>query len=144
MTCDMCHKLPAADDQNLCKPCEYTLALLALSIPMTEQERDERAQARLTAIITHAVTGLAVDDLAERIQWCRQHNVHGAVAHFDNDDDTIRLEFGGRPLAVIDRAVLLEDDPTFAPVYVPDLEHVPDEWSDEWTDDSTDEWSDDE
>lgn len=97
--------------------------------PHAADEFPPAAQQRLRALIEHVVAGLTDADRAERIAWCRDHNQHGVRAIFNDDDGTITLTWGGSRLAVLDAAVLYDDNPRFAAAFMPDLDRgVPDEW----------------
>ena len=94
---------------------------------MTDDQLDAAMWSRLQGLLEHAVNGLDPADRQERAEWCRENNTHGVRAHF-NDPTTIRLEWGGRLLAVIDREVLTGDSP-FRTDFIPKApDTVPPKW----------------
>lgn len=82
---------------------------------------------RVQYIISSSIAGLDEEDRAERIAYCRRNDLHGVTCFEDAGD--LRLEWGGRPLAVVPRSVF-DDEALHGPppvaVFTPD---VPDDLS---------------
>ncbi|HUL99427.1 MAG TPA: hypothetical protein VLU24_08420 [Mycobacterium sp.] len=70
---------------------------------------DGNFDARLQILLRHALAQLDPADLAERIQWCREHTDHGVTMHLDDADDLLEFRWGGRCLALVYRRVLDDD-----------------------------------
>lgn len=88
---------------------------------------DAALDMRIADIISTSIAGLDPIDRAERIDYCRRNDLHGVTAHDDAGD--MRLEWGGRPLAVVPRSVFDDEallEPLPAPAFLPD---VPDDAS---------------
>ncbi|GAA1786235.1 hypothetical protein [Actinomadura chokoriensis] len=68
---------------------------------------------KLRTIITASIVGLSDTDRTERIAWCRSTGQHG-VTMFD-EGDMIRLDWGGRTLAAVERAILADDSTELPP-----------------------------
>ena len=95
-----------------------------------EQPLPARFAEKLRQVIATALANLPADDLAERIDYCRTTGVAGCVAH--PEGESIRIEWGGRDLAVIERDLLADDVADLPPgewisTDVPDI--VPPAWS---------------
>jgi hypothetical protein len=92
---------------------------------MTEFNRKVRR------VIAEAVEGLDPSDRDERIAYCRETGEHGVRAQVEGDG--VEFTWGGRTLAVVERALLTDDDLELVPGQriegVPDT--VPEEWGDE-------------
>jgi hypothetical protein len=90
---------------------------------------DQKMLGRVRALLAASVAGVDPLDHAARIAWCEEHEQHGVRAQFDGE--LIVFTWGGRPLAMIQRDVLLEDVPIRGE-FIPDLpDSLPDEWSDQ-------------
>lgn len=87
---------------------------------MTDLDLDAAFAERVQFIISSSIAGLDEQDRAERIAYCRRLDLHGVTVVVDHGD--LRLEWGGRPLAVVPRSVFADEallEPLTA-VYVPD------------------------
>ena len=62
---------------------------------------------KVRAVLAHALAGLDAEDVAERVNWCRQHGVAGAIMHPADVGELVEFEFGGRTLGgrAVGRAV---------------------------------------
>ncbi|MFS2291725.1 MAG: hypothetical protein FWJ90_03345 [Actinomadura sp.] len=80
-------------------------------------------ETKLRTIITMSMLGLSEADRAERIAWCRTTGHHG-VTMFD-EGDMIRLDWGGRTLAAVERVILADDSAELPPPQV--VPEVPDD-----------------
>lgn len=73
--------------------------------------------ARLQHIIEASLAEMRPGDRAARIAWCESTGQHGVRLLADRDG--YRLEWGGRPLAVLEHDVFVGED-----AYLSDLEMV--------------------
>ena len=72
---------------------------------------DEINPTKVEALLNDAIGRLDPHDLAERIDWCKQHGVPGATMHpgTADDDGLVEFQFGGRRLALVHHDVLCGD-----------------------------------
>jgi hypothetical protein len=83
---------------------------------------------RVRELLTDAVNRLGLADRAERISYAQATGNHGVTMHLDADDDLVEFKWGGKPLAMVPRDVLLDDQPLPEPTFIaqpPDT--IPDE-----------------
>ncbi|MGY2702212.1 hypothetical protein [Nocardioides sp. HB32] len=89
---------------------------------MTETNR------KLSRLLAEAVEGLDPADRAERIAWCQETGQHGVSGV--REGESIVFMWGGRTLAVVEGALLADDELELPPgqriAGVPDT--VPDDW----------------
>ena len=78
--------------------------------------------ARVHVLLADALARLDPADRAERIAYCQAHDQHGIRMHPPTDDALIEFTWGGRTLAIVDRAVLLDD----GPIHVEHIADLPD------------------
>lgn len=90
---------------------------------------DDAFGSRVQALLTHALQNLTPEDFAARVDWCQQHDPHGVVMHTDADDDMLRFEWPrGRTLLIVQRDVLLSDEPFTATFIAETPDTIPDDW----------------
>lgn len=78
---------------------------------MTDDHTDDPMHNKVQILLAHAVAGLHPTDLAERVDYCREHNQHGIRLHPSPDDDLLEFRWGGKTLCMIRRDVLFGDGP---------------------------------
>ena len=89
-----------------------------------------RRTARLVEAAKLALHALPIEDLVDRIDYCRVHNLHGMVVWPIEEPPGIEVHWGGRLLAVVPLELLDSDEPIQAPDMVNG--HVPDVIPPEW------------
>lgn len=90
---------------------------------------DEQFDARVQALLSHAVAGLDPQDRAERIAWCRAHDELGVRMHLSEADDLLEFRWGGRTLCLIHRDVLDNSD---GPIRAELINELPDQIPADW------------
>lgn len=76
---------------------------------MSDTDSDDiMLDARIEHVIRTSVDGLDPADREERIRWCQRTGHHGVRVH-DDGPDGVRLMWGGRTLATVDRSVFQPD-----------------------------------
>lgn len=87
---------------------------------------------RVRDLLADAMSRLDRRDYAERVGYCQDTGEHGVRMHLNPDDSVIEFRWGGRPLAMIPRDVLLDEQPLPEPQFIAETpDTVPDEWSDQ-------------
>jgi hypothetical protein len=84
---------------------------------------------KIRQVAETAVAGLTEQDRAARVAWCRETGEHGIRALVEGD--AVVLTWGGRKLADVERAVLVDDGAElpageFVRGGVPDT--IPEDW----------------
>lgn len=89
---------------------------------------DDALNGRLKGLLEDAVSNLDAIDREARIAWCRTRNQHGVRMRIDADG-LLEFVWGGRRLALVRAADLVDGEPLQAE-FVADLpDHLPDDWA---------------